>query len=81
MLGANILEHVVNLLVTLAVIPQSASNHEVESSDLCNVVHEQPFTVDAGSQFMICVKIAESMSSSSQVFYPGISVLLESPMS
>jgi hypothetical protein len=75
------LERAVILLVTLAAIPQSAHSREVESRDLCDAGHEQPFMVHADSQLMICAKLAESMSSASQVFYPGISVLLESPMS
>ena len=80
MLGAN-MERAVILFVTFAAISQSASSHEVESRYLYDTIHEQPFMVHPDSQLMICARIAESLSSASQVFYPGISVLLVSPMS
>jgi hypothetical protein len=76
MLRANILERALILLTTLASIPQSVSNRDFDSKDLCGAIHEQLPMTD--SYKATCASIARFIPES-QVFYPGMPLPFESP--
>ncbi|KAI0251531.1 FAD dependent oxidoreductase [Lactifluus subvellereus] len=71
MLRAIVLDCALILLpATLAAISQSLFNHDINSRDLTAATSEQSSTID--NYNVSCARIAESISSASQLFYPGM---------
>ena len=75
MLRALILGCALILPSTLAVISQGLFNQDLDSRGLAAAIFERSFTID--SYNATCARIAESISSASQVFYQGMLVPFE----